>query len=187
MEDNDVIREVKYGDIEAFSILVEKYHRRLLNFIFRLVGDSDVVEDLGQEVFLSVYKSMKDFDETRGTPFSAWLFITARNRCISELRNRNIAKKVCLDESFELEDGRGTPEDELLETERREALQSSLEQLPEPFRAAILASLEGDSLEEIAVKENISVGTVKSRLFRAREKMKRLLKEYLGGKVYEGI
>ncbi len=187
MEDNEVIQRVRDGDIEAFSIFVEKYHRRLLNFIFRIVGDSDVVEDLGQEVFLSVYKSAKDFDETRGTPFSAWLFITARNRCISELRSRNVTKKVCLDESFELQDGRGTPEDEMLETERREALKSSLEQLPEPFRAAILASLDGNSLEEIALKENVTVGTVKSRLFRAREKMKRLVKEYLGGKDYEGI
>jgi len=187
VEDNEVILRVRDGDIEAFSILVEKYHRRLLNFIFRLVGDGDVVEDLGQEVFLSVYKSIKEFDETRGTPFSAWLFITARNRCISELRSRNIAGKVCLDQSFELEDGRRSPEEELLEAERREALHFSLEQLPETFRAAIVASLEGNSLEEIALKENVSVGTVKSRLFRAREKMKRLVKEYFGGKGYEGI
>ncbi len=136
---------------------------------------------------MSVYKSIKEFDETLGTPFSAWLFITARNRCISELRSRNIARKVCLDQSFELEDGRRSPEEELLEAERREALQFSLEQLPETFRAAILGSLEGNSLEEIALKENVSVGTVKSRLFRAREKMKRLVKEYFGGKGYEGI
>jgi RNA polymerase sigma-70 factor (ECF subfamily) len=85
VEDIDVVKRIKNGDVEAFSILVEKYHKYLLNFIFRLIGDEEIVEDIGQEVFLSVYKSLKDFDEKRGTPFSAWIFITARNRCIRDI------------------------------------------------------------------------------------------------------
>jgi RNA polymerase sigma-70 factor (ECF subfamily) len=92
LEDIEVIRRVKSGDREAFSIFVEKYHRHLLNFIFRLIADEGIVEDIGQEVFLSIYKSLKDFDEDRGTPFSAWLFVIARNRCIAELRRKNSNK-----------------------------------------------------------------------------------------------
>lgn len=187
MEDNEAIRLVKKGDTEAFSFLVEKYHRRLLSFIFRLTGCEEAVEDIGQEVFLTVYKSLRNFDETRGTPFSAWLFITARNRCISEFRSKKRSGKVSLDDLPELMDTSRSAEEVLLESERRRALDASLEQLPEPYKAAILSSLEGNSLEEIAINENVSVGAVKSRLFRARERMRKLVSEYFGGKDYEGI
>ena len=88
MEDIEIINRIKCGDIEAYSVLVEKYHRQLLNFIYRLTGDEKSVEDIGQEVFLSVYLSLQRFDEYRGTPFSAWLFIIARNRCVSQIRER---------------------------------------------------------------------------------------------------
>jgi RNA polymerase sigma-70 factor (ECF subfamily) len=180
LEDSDIIRRVKNGNIEAFSVLVEKYHRNLLNFVFRLLRDDDIVEDVGQEVFLSVYKSLKDFDETRGTPFSAWLFITARNRCISELRKRNGKEKVPI-ENCDLRSKERSPEDILIDNEAEKALNASLQQLPEPYRSTILDSIQGDSLDEIAIRENISLGTVKSRLFRARKRMKLLLGEYYGG------
>ena len=88
MDDTEIIKNVQAGNNESFSIIVERYHRHLLNFIYRLLGDPQVVEDIGQEVFLSVYKSIRNFDVNRGIPFSAWLFITARNRCISELRKK---------------------------------------------------------------------------------------------------
>lgn len=187
VEEIEVIKRVKEGDADAFSILVEKYHKHLLNFIFRLIGDADLVEDIGQEVFLSVYKSLKDFDEKRGTPFSAWLFITARNHCISELRKRRGKKIVPIDDIIVIEAKNKTSEETLIENERWEAVKASLRQLPEPYRSAILQSLNGDSLDEIALREGISTGTVKSRLFRAREKMKLLVKEYFGGKGYERV
>lgn len=187
MEDITVIEQIRNGDTEAFSILVEKYHRQLLNFIFRLVGDESIVEDLGQEVFLNVYKSLKDFDTNKGTPFSAWLFISARNRCISELRSRKGREKVSLEEVGGLICGEGNAEISLLEKEKRHAVLSSLVQLPERYKNVILGSLRGDSLEEIAACEGISTGTVKSRLFRAREKMKLFVRAYYGGKGYERV
>lgn len=69
MDDFDVINRVQAGDVEAFSILVEKYHRHLLNFIFRLTGDEQLVEDIGQDVFLRVYKSIRKFDIERASLF----------------------------------------------------------------------------------------------------------------------
>ena len=69
-------------------MLVERYHRNLLTFIFRIVRDWHLAEDIGQEVFLDVYKELPSFDPGRGSPFPAWLFIVARNRSISELRRR---------------------------------------------------------------------------------------------------
>ncbi len=187
MNDYDVIREVKEGNTEAFAVLVGRYHRHLLNFIFRVVGDEAIVEDLGQEVFLSVYKSLKDFDEKRGTPFSAWLFITARNRSISELRSRRGRRQVRFEDIAELESAENNAEAALICSQERRALRSSLEQLPEPYRGAILRSLDGHSLKEIAEVDGISAGTVKSRLFRARRMLRALMNGYYEGGGYERI
>jgi RNA polymerase sigma-70 factor (ECF subfamily) len=184
MEDSEIIRCVKAGDTEAFSLLVEKYHRRLLTFIFRLVDDQAGIEDIGQEVFWSAYKSLPGFDEGRGTPFSAWLFTIARNRCISEIRRRQGLRTIPLDKETAIPSRQQNQEEILIEHERRQAIKASLDQLPEPFRGTILRSLEGEAPDVIALADGISVGTVKSRLFRAREKLKALVREYIGGKGY---
>lgn len=187
MDDLVIIGQIRNGNTNAYAFLVEKYHRPLLTFIFRIIDDESLVEDIGQEVFLAVYKSLKDFDESKGTPFSAWLFIAARNRCISVLRERRGRKRLGLEEIAALADDARSAEDMLLEQERMTALDASLRQIPEPFRMTLLRSLEGESLEEIATAEGISTGTVKSRLFRAKERMRVLVREYFGGKKYEGV
>lgn len=187
MEDLDIVRQIRNGNADAYALLVGKYHRSLLNFIFRIVDDESLVEDIGQEVFFSVYRSLKDFDESKGTPFSAWLFTAARNRCISALRERRRRKPTDLEEIAILPDGGKNAEDMLLEQERMAALYASLRQLPEPLRMTLLRSLKGESLDKIAMGEGISTGTVKSRLFRAKERMKLLVREYFGGKGYERI
>jgi RNA polymerase sigma-70 factor (ECF subfamily) len=178
--DLDVIRSVQAGHSEQFALLVNKYHRHLLNFIYRLVGDEQIVEDIGQEVFLGIYKSIGAFDAGRGIPFSAWLFITARNRCISELRRRK-PKFLDLEATAAHPAAGKTPERIASEEERLQAIRAALELLPEPYKSTILQSLRGDSPEEIARSHRISRGTVKSRLARAREKLKMLLKERWGG------
>lgn len=187
VDDFDIIKRVQNGDVESFSLLVEKYHRRLLNFIYRLVADERVVEDIGQEVFMSVYKSIKNYDLQRGTPFSAWLFITARNRCISELRKTRNRSFVSIDEADDIAVQQRSPEEAAAYEERAQAIRSALEQLPEPYRSALIHSLRGDSLEEIALEAGISVGTVKSRLFRAKGKMRSFMRGYFGGKNYEEV
>jgi RNA polymerase sigma-70 factor (ECF subfamily) len=183
IDDIGIVKNVQAGDTESFSFLVSKYHRHLLNFIYRLVGDREIVEDIGQEVFLNVYKSIRNFDVQRGVPFSAWLFITARNRCIGELRKKSLTV-VSMEKTGDLSARSKTPEEAASEEERVLAIDAALEQLPDPYKSTILQSLRGDSLEQIAVTSRISIGTVKSRLFRAREKMRLLLHDYLGGDDY---
>jgi RNA polymerase sigma-70 factor (ECF subfamily) len=158
----------------------------LLNFIFRLTGNELLVEDIGQEVFLSVYKSIRSFNVNRGVPFSAWLFITARNRCISELRKKS-RRTISIHDTANLQAREKTPEQSACDKDRQQAIHAALEQLPEPFKRTILQSLSGDSLEEIAFKNKISIGTAKSRLFRAREKIKAFLNERFGGNNYGRI
>lgn len=181
MDDIDIIKRIKAGDPESFSLLVEKYHRQLLNFIYRLIRDEKIVEDLGQDVFLRVYKSLCTFDEQRGTPFSAWLFMSARNRCISELRKNQKRINLSIEDAGAIAVQGKSAEEAMADEERRQAILMSLEQLSEPYKRVILQSLRGDSLEEIALESGTSIGTVKSRLFRAREKMRVILSERFGG------
>jgi RNA polymerase sigma-70 factor, ECF subfamily len=183
MDDIEIIKSVQSGDSESFSLLVHKYHHHLLNFVYRLLGHEQMVEDIGQEVFLSIYKSIRNFNVQRGVPFSAWLFITARNRCISELRKKN-RPTIAIDESTNLKAQGKTPEQAASEEERLLAIRAALEQLAEPYRSTILQSIRGDSPEEIASSHGISTGTVKSRLFRAREKLRLSLHAHWGGKDY---
>ena len=187
MEEREIIERIKNGEPDAFSILVKKYHKGLLGFIHRLVGDEKLVEDIGQEVFLDAYKSLKDFDVGRGTPFSAWLFILARNRCITELRKRNGPAFLFVDDLVDIEAGHKSAEELLVEHEQRHVMASSIERLAKPFRDPLVMSLQGCSLKEIADTCGLSPGTVKSRLGRARQKLRLLVKVYSGGKDYEEI
>jgi RNA polymerase sigma-70 factor (ECF subfamily) len=187
MDDREVIHLIKNGDIEAYSILVEKYHKQLLNFIFRIVRNESIVEDIGQEIFFSIYKSLNTFDENRGTPFSAWLFMSARNRCINELRAKYGKSKVSLEDIEDLHSTEKTPEQALADKEQRQALHASLDQLEEPYKSTILKSLWGESIHQIAQRDGVTIGTVKSRLFRAREQMKLIVQRYLGGRNHEEI
>jgi RNA polymerase sigma-70 factor (ECF subfamily) len=136
-------------------------------------------------VFLDVYKSLSKFDPDMGTPFSAWLYISARNRCISVLRNRGRTEYVPLEDYHIITGAKDSAEEALIRQEGRQALADSLEQLPEPFRTTMLKSLQGASLKEIACQCGISPATAKTRLFRAKEKIKQLMKEYLGGVCHE--
>jgi RNA polymerase sigma-70 factor (ECF subfamily) len=169
VEDLEIVILVRNGDIDAFSQLVEKYHRNLLGFIYRIVRRPEIVEDIGQEVFLSAYQSLENFDAARGVPFSAWLFTIAKNRCISEVRKQKTRREEPLEDTITGNDDSAEHE------ESKRALESALSILEEPFRSAILNNLEGLSIGEIAAKDRVPPATVKTRLYRAREKLRRLL------------
>jgi RNA polymerase sigma-70 factor, ECF subfamily len=185
MNDNTIIRLVQDGNTEAFAQLVQKHYNKLLAFIYRLVKDPQITEDIGQEVFLSVYKSLSKFDPERGTPFVAWLYIIARNRCVNYIRLHKGIKNVLIDVYQQLAGNEDTAEDALIRNEGRQALTASIEELAEPFRTTIIKSLQGASLRELACEYGIPIATVKSRLFRAKEKIKQLMNIYLGGVSHE--
>lgn len=189
MEDLETIKRVQDGDTEAYAVLVRKHHRDLLAFIHRLVRDRHLAEDIGQEVFLDAFKALPRFDPSRGTPFRAWLFILARNRCVSELRGRLRARLTPLEDAPELAQA-GPDQDmgmdaRLVAGEELAALAECLEKLGEPFRSTILLSLTGEPVAEIACRCGVPEATVKTRLFRAREKLRRLLPAALGGVCHE--
>jgi RNA polymerase sigma-70 factor (ECF subfamily) len=175
VEDFEIIKLVKNGDTKSFSFLVEKYHRNLLAFIYRTIRRPDIVEDIGQEVFLSAFQSLHNFDPGRGVPFSAWLFSIARNRCISEIRKMKIRPEEPLRDDIALSAANGNSGQQPEQEERKRALESALCVLDEPFRSTLINSIEGLTIDDIARKNGLPQNTVKTRLFRARAKLRKLL------------
>jgi RNA polymerase sigma-70 factor (ECF subfamily) len=177
MDDSGVVTAFLGGEERAFEELVVRYQTRLLNFIYRTVGDRERAEDLVQEVFIRVYRHLHRFD--RSKKFSTWVYTIASNLAKNELRNRSrnplvlfqTVKKNWQDEDrpLEFEDSSTRPDDMYRKRHLRQVVEDSVAKLPEHHRDVfILRELEGKSYEEIAEITGCNLGTVKSRLNRAR-------------------
>jgi len=178
--DAPLIERVKQGDVRAFEMLVVKYQRRIERLIGRMVRDADLVPDIAQETFIRAYRAIPQF---RGeSAFYTWLYRIAVNtakKSLVELRRDPVVTEAALasreddDETSrvenELSDGE-TPDAVLASKEIAAAVNSAIEGLSEDLRQAItLREIEGLSYEEIAELMNCPIGTVRSRIFRARE------------------
>ena len=179
-----IIREVQGGDINAFEAIVKEYEKTVYNLALRMCGDPEDARDISQEAFLKAYHALAHF---RGeSKFSVWLFRIVSNTCLDFLRERKRRAEVSLTlqdedgESEELQIG-----DESLSPERlyerkltREALRRGLLNLPEDQREILLLrEIRGFSYEEIGKVLSLEIGTVKSRIFRARRKLCEFLAE----------
>lgn len=177
MEEGDLILRSKEGDLDAFNRLVEKYQRQVYNLALRMLSEVPAAEDATQEAFLSAFRGIGKF---RGGSFRAWLLRIAANACRDQLRAWRRRPATSLD-ALELEPEADrdaqSPEDYALRRELGEKIASALAALPTDQRlAVILYDIEGLSYEEIAQVMNSSLGTVRSRLSRARAR----LRLYLG-------
>src|ERR687883_728424 len=177
LDDAELVTEFLHGEERAFQELVERYQTRLLNFIYRTIGDRERGEDLVQEVFIRVYRHLHRFD--RAKKFSTWIYTIASNLAKNELRNRSrnplvffqAIKKNWQDEErpLQFEDTTARPDDMYRKRHLRELVEQTVAQLPEHHRQVfVLRELEGKSYEEIAEITACNLGTVKSRLNRAR-------------------
>ena len=170
-DDLDAIRRVLAGDVESFRRLVERYQRPLLTMVRNLTPPDADHEEVAQEAFLAAFRSLASFDP-KLSAFSTWLFTIARNRCRNELARRRPAAGT---ELPDVVDPR-SPERAASEAELFRRLDAALDALPFEQRSAfVLAQLQGLSYEEVGRIEGIGLGTVKSRIARAREKLRCLL------------
>jgi RNA polymerase sigma-70 factor, ECF subfamily len=176
-DDSAVVTSFLAGEERAFTELVERYQTRLLNFIYRTIGDRDRAEDLVQEVFIRVYRHLHRFD--RSKKFSTWVYTIASNLAKNELRNRSRNPLVLFqtmqgagddeDRPLQFEDATARPDDMYRKRHLRELVEDTVAKLPEHHRQVfVLRELEGKSYEEIAEITDCNLGTVKSRLNRAR-------------------
>lgn len=185
--DQVLVERVQKGDKSAFDVLVRKYQHKIVKLISRYVHDSSEAQDVAQEAFIKAYRALPRF---RGdSAFYTWLYRiainTAKNHLVSEGR-RPVDQQVDLqdpeqyDMQARLRDV-DTPEGLTLTDEIRRTVEQAIEQLPDELRTAIvLRELEGLSYEEIAQAMDCPVGTVRSRIFRAREAIGNRLQPLLG-------
>jgi RNA polymerase sigma-70 factor (ECF subfamily) len=184
--DQQLVERVQAGDKTAFDLLVRKYQHRVLKLVSRFVSDAAEAEDVAQEAFIKAYRALASF---RGdSAFYTWLYRiainTAKNALVSNRRrpvdfDLDLQDPEQYDRHARLKEG-DTPEGVLLTEEIRTVVEKAMEQLPEDLRTAIvLRELEGLSYEEIAEAMDCPVGTVRSRIFRAREAIDKKLKPLL--------
>ncbi len=177
LDDGRVAQRHLEGDPQAFGALVDRYQTRLLNFVNRTIGDRERADDLVQEVFIRVFRHLHRFDQTK--KFSTWVYTIASNLAKTELRGRRRSPLV-LHQALEVEDATAHPDDLLHRSYLADAVAECVRQLPEVLRDVfVLRELEGMSYEEIAEVTRCNVGTVRSRLSRARSSFARLIKPML--------
>ena len=177
LSDSDVVQASLDGDSRAFGELVRRYDQRLLNFVYRTIGDRERGQDLVQETFVRVYRHLHRFDQSK--KFSTWIYTIASNLAKNELRNRSRNPLVLFQtlkknwdadhRPLEWEDTQYKPDDLFRKRNLRAKVEEAVSQLPEHHRIVfVLREMDGKTYEEIADITGCNLGTVKSRLNRAR-------------------
>src|SRR5258707_6728079 len=187
--DHALLEATRTGDEDAFAELVSRYRNQITSYIYRMTNDYDGAVDLAQETFVRVYRAADRYQTTYA--FSTYIYRIATNLAISELRKRKRRKLVSLTGFFQARDGgepqefnppdlKPLPDTELVDAERRNAVQRAICTLPEKYRAPlILRDVEGKSYEDISRILGTSDGAIKSRISRARGFLREKMTVYL--------
>lgn len=172
-EIDGVVKDVLSGDVDAFRILVERYQHKVFSVVRNLAAGRADTEDLAQMVFLKAFEHLDSYRPEKGR-FLSWLYAIARNTCFNELRKKKGLSASEMNESA-VQPGQ---ERELSQKELFEALDQALEEMPVEYRSAfVLAEIHEMALSEVAEMEGVPVGTVKSRISRARTRLRKALKD----------
>jgi RNA polymerase sigma-70 factor (ECF subfamily) len=180
--DEELVAEILGGRSERYAVVVERYQQRLVNYLYRLVRNLDEAHDLAQDVFLKVYQALDRFDPRYR--FSTWIFRVAQNAAIDQIRRQKLRVTQPLRETIDGEErdweppsSGPTPYGEARNRERGRAIGRAIDELPPEYRELIEMRHFGElAYEEIATLKSLPLGTVKNKLFRARQ----MLKEQLG-------
>jgi len=186
MDEPALIREAQRGDLDAFNRLVLAYQDTVYNTALRVLGDEDMAADASQEAFLSAFRALNSY---RGGSFRAWLLRTVTNACYDELRRKKRRPTTPLepdgDDGEEVESPRwladpsASPEQQLEREELEHAIQHCLDALPADFRTVVvLADVQGLDYTEVARAARVPLGTIKSRLARARLRLRECLQAF---------
>jgi RNA polymerase sigma-70 factor (ECF subfamily) len=185
--DQELVERAQRGDKLAFGLLVEKYQRKLGRLLSRMIRDQAEVEDVVQEAFIKAYRALPNFRNE--SAFYTWLYRiginTAKNYLVAMGRRPRTVPEIEVEDAENFEDGgelrtTDTPETELMSKQVAQTVNDTVAALPEELRTAItLREIEGLSYEEIATLMGCPIGTVRSRIFRARETIAEKLRPLL--------
>ena len=184
-DETRLIQQIKKGNTAAFEELAAGYQKQIFTLAYRMCGNQEDAADMAQEALIKVYRNIDKFKGD--SKFSTWLYRVVTNTCLDEMKKMKRKQVYSLDDELETKDGSlkrdiedtaPTPEEKAEQTERSEAIQDALMQVSETHRKVlVLRDVQGFSYEEIAGMLECSEGTVKSRLSRARESLRNVLKE----------
>jgi RNA polymerase sigma-70 factor (ECF subfamily) len=185
MDENALIQDAKKGDVNAFNHLVLTYQQLAYNVAYRIMGDPQLAEDRTQEAFISAYQNLNQF---RGGSFKSWLLRIVTNSCYDELRRYKRRPQSSLEEMTDdseswdfLQNDDDTPEQFQQRVEMVKAIEHCLQALPDEQRiVAVLCDVEGFDYQEIAQITKNALGTVKSRISRARARLRDCLQSLFG-------
>ena len=170
IDDRELVRRVLAGQTDDFRVLVDRYQQSIFRFATGLLGSREEAQDMTQEAFLAGFANLSSYDSSRAA-FSTWLFSIARNRCINLLKRRRPIAHNELDSIGDV-----APADPIVNQELSQQLDHALAALPDEQRSAfLLAEIEELPYDEIARIERTSLGTVKSRIHRAKQRLQSLL------------
>lgn len=186
MDENALIQSAQNRDLDAFNTLILHYQDSVFNTALRILGDEDQAQDAAQEAFISAFQSIASF---RGGSFKAWLMRTVTNACYDELRRQKRKPTTPLEPETNdgeevdspkwLADKNMTPDQKAEADELEHAIQHCLDTLPTEFRTAVvLADIQGMDYSEVATSARVPLGTIKSRLARARLRLRECLRSF---------
>lgn len=186
MDETALIQTAQRGDLDSFNTLVLNYQNMVFNTALRILGDEDLAQDAAQDAFISAFKNVSSF---RGGSFKAWLMRTVTNACYDELRRKKRRPTTPLEPDTHdgeeidsprwLADPNLTPAEQSEANELEHAIQHCLDALPIEFRTVVaLADIQGMDYSEVASAVRVPLGTVKSRLARARLRLRECLREF---------
>jgi RNA polymerase sigma-70 factor, ECF subfamily len=186
MDEPALIQTAQHGDLDSFNTLILHYQDVVFNTALRILGDEDLAEDASQEAFISAFRSLNTF---RGGSFKAWLLRTVTNACYDELRRQKRRPTTPLEPETNdgeevdsprwLADPNMTPDQQFEADELEHAIQHCLDMLPAEFRTVVvLADIQGMDYTEVATASRVPLGTIKSRLARARLRLRECLRGF---------
>lgn len=186
MDEIALVQSAQKGDLDSFNTLILHYQDRVFNTAVRILGDEDIAQDAAQEAFISAFRSINTF---RGGSFKAWLLRTVTNACYDELRRQKRRPTTPLEPETSdgdemdsprwLADPNMTPAEKSEADELEHAIQHCLDTLPADFRTVVvLADIQGMDYSEVATAARVPLGTIKSRLARARLRLRECLRDF---------
>ncbi len=174
LDDNFLIKQILSGNDNAFRLLILRYERPLFGYLRRFACKQEEIEDIAQETFLKAYRNLKSFDPHKGASFTTWLFTIAKNQSIDSLRKSQGSIQIDV-KNVELHYSE-TAETSYIKREEISQLHAAMNSIPTEFRSAVAMScIQELTLEEIAKIENVAIGTIKSRIFRGKQMLAKIL------------